>query len=230
MIESPDVTVVTGAGGWLGTGLVSAFLDEGHPWHRAGRLRLFVHDRDDETRLAALSERVEVVVGDISDRSDVDRLFDSSSGTVDVIHTAGVIHPVAMTDFDAVNHVGTDNVLRAAEAAGARRMVHVSSNSPFGTNPDRRDTFRNDEPFHPYLGYGTSKMAGGTARRRRSRTGPQRRDRAPAVVLRSAPAGTADDVLHARAHRPLPGAGRRWATSLDGLHRQSRRRASCGRS
>ena len=41
-----------------------------------------------------------------------------------------------------------------------RRMVHVSSNSPFGTNPDRRDTFRNDEPFHPYLGYGASKMAG----------------------------------------------------------------------
>jgi nucleoside-diphosphate-sugar epimerase len=157
MIDAPDITVITGAGGWLGTGLVSAFLDPAHPWQRKGMLRVFVRDRDDERRLAALSDRVEVVVGDISDRSDVDRLFDPS-GTVDVIHTAGVIHPAAMSDFDAVNHIGTDNVLRAAETAGVRRMVHVSSNSPFGTNPDRRDTFRNDEPYHPYLGYGSSKM------------------------------------------------------------------------
>ena len=58
------------------------------------------------------------IVGDIADRGDVDRLFDGLSGTVDVIHTAGVIHPTTMAEFDAVNHVGTDNVLRAAEACG----------------------------------------------------------------------------------------------------------------
>ena len=46
-------------------------------------------------------------------------------------------------------------MLAGAAAGGVRRMVHVSSNSPFGTNPERRDTFRNDEPYHPYLGYGT---------------------------------------------------------------------------
>jgi nucleoside-diphosphate-sugar epimerase len=34
----------------------------------------------------------------------------------------------------------------------------VSSNSPFGTNSHRLDTFRNDEPYHPYYGYGRSKM------------------------------------------------------------------------
>jgi nucleoside-diphosphate-sugar epimerase len=37
-------------------------------------------------------------------------------------------------------------------------LVHVSSNSPFGTNPDRTDVFRNDEPYAPALGYGRSKM------------------------------------------------------------------------
>ena len=163
MIEVPDVTVITGAGGWLGTGLVAAFLDTRHPWYRPGTLQLFVRDHDDAARLKALSERVEVVVGDIGDRAAVDRLFAGvrhrgATGNVDVIHTAGVIHPETTADFDAVNHVGTDNVLHAAEAASVRRMVHVSSNSPFGTNPDRRDTFRNDEPYHPYLGYGTSKM------------------------------------------------------------------------
>ena len=48
--------------------------------------------------------------------------------------------------------------MTAARAAGVRRVVHVSSNSPFGVNPLPRDTFRNDEPYDPYLGYGRSKM------------------------------------------------------------------------
>ena len=34
----------------------------------------------------------------------------------------------------------------------------MSSNSPFGVNPHRADTFRNDEPYDPYYGYGCSKM------------------------------------------------------------------------
>jgi nucleoside-diphosphate-sugar epimerase len=41
-------------------------------------------------------------------------------------------------------------------AIHAEDAAHI--NSPFGTNPDRLDTFRADEPFHPYLGYGRSKM------------------------------------------------------------------------
>lgn len=157
MIGLPDTTVVTGAGGWLGTGLVSAFVGDGER-ARSGRVRLLVRDPDDERRLAALSDRIDVVVGDIGDPAVVDRLFDGTVGIVDVVHTAGVIHPGSIDEFDHVNHRGTANVLATAERAGVRRMVHVSSNSPFGTNPERRDTFRNDEPYHPYLGYGASKM------------------------------------------------------------------------
>jgi nucleoside-diphosphate-sugar epimerase len=48
--------------------------------------------------------------------------------------------------------------MAAAQEHGARRVVHVSSNSPFGTNPHPGDTFRNDEPYDPYYGYGRSKM------------------------------------------------------------------------
>ncbi|MGA0879733.1 MAG: NAD-dependent epimerase/dehydratase family protein, partial [Ilumatobacteraceae bacterium] len=40
----------------------------------------------------------------------------------------------------------------------ARIFVHVSSNSPFGTNPDPEDRFREQEPYNPYLAYGRSKM------------------------------------------------------------------------
>jgi nucleoside-diphosphate-sugar epimerase len=42
--------------------------------------------------------------------------------------------------------------------AGARRVLHVSSNSPFGANPTRDHRFTVDSPYHPYLAYGESKL------------------------------------------------------------------------
>jgi nucleoside-diphosphate-sugar epimerase len=158
----PDTTVITGAAGWLGTGLVSAFTSGDRV--RPGRLRLLAHSDADAAALRAMTadaaDRTDVVVGDVADPGDVGRLFEDLQGTVDVIHAAGVIHPQTMADFEAVNHRGTANVVLAAERSEVRRLVHVSSNSPFGTNPSRSDTFRNDEPYHPYLGYGQSKMLG----------------------------------------------------------------------
>jgi nucleoside-diphosphate-sugar epimerase len=146
--------VITGAGGWLGTGLVAA-LGDGR-WSRPGRLRLLV--QDPAATSIAPSDRIEIIGGDITRPADVDRLFEGLDGVVDVIHTAGVIHPSTVAQFDEVNHRGTEHVARTARRLGVRRMVHVSSNSPFGTNPSRLDTFRNDEPYDPYLGYGRSKM------------------------------------------------------------------------
>ena len=99
------------------------------------------------------------------------RAFAEAGPSTDVIHTAGVIHPESHADFEAVNAGGTRHVVSAATAAGVRRMVHVSSNSPFGVNPDPADTFRQSEPYHPYLGYGRSKMHGELAVLDACRTG-----------------------------------------------------------
>ncbi len=155
MRPTPDTTVVTGAGGWLGTALVHTLLDE-----RPGSIVGLVTDADEATRLQALDERIRPVVGDIRDPETLTPLFDAADGVTDVVHTAGVIHPTTFADFDAVNHHGTRNVLDAAHRAGVRRLVHVSSNSPFGTNTHPTDRFRNDEPYAPYYGYGESKMRG----------------------------------------------------------------------
>ena len=87
-----------------------------------------------------------------------DRLFDGAAGA-SVVHAAGVIHPARVADFDRVNADGTRARRRGRRRAGVRRLVHVSSNSPFGVNAGPDDTFRADEPYRPYLGYGTSKMA-----------------------------------------------------------------------
>lgn len=155
MGDDPDLTVVTGAAGWLGTALMHAFTG---PRRRAGRIRVLVRDRVEGDRLRALGDQVSVVVGDVCDAASLDRLFADADGVVDVIHTAGVIHPDQVADFFAVNTEGTRSMLQHAARREVRRFVHVSSNSPFGTNSHPDDRFRADEPYHPYYGYGRSKM------------------------------------------------------------------------
>lgn len=156
-IDAPAATIVTGAAGWLGTGLVTALAGDGE-YGRAGVIRGLV--RPDEST-QHLPERVEVVRGDVTDPSSLDAVFDGLAEPVDLVHAAGIIHPArSVVEFDAVNHIGTRNVMAAAQRHGIRRVVHVSSNSPFGTNGARDDRFGNDEPYHPYLGYGRSKMDG----------------------------------------------------------------------
>ena len=86
------------------------------------------------------------------------RCSPASPAQIDVIHTAGVIHPRRIVDFERINAGGTASMLDLARKHDARRFVHVSSNSPFGTNSHAGDRFRNEEPYHPYYGYGQSKM------------------------------------------------------------------------
>src|SRR5262249_30654053 len=63
-----------------------------------------------------------------------------------------------VSDFYAVNLEGTKNLLQAAGAAGMKRAVVVSSNSPIGCNPSRGHLFDENSPYHPYMNYGRSKM------------------------------------------------------------------------
>ena len=61
---TPDVTIVTGAAGWLGTALVHALVGGGE-WERPGVVRALVLDEDQATRVRSIGPNVEVVVGDL---------------------------------------------------------------------------------------------------------------------------------------------------------------------
>ncbi|MGZ4680454.1 MAG: NAD-dependent epimerase/dehydratase family protein [Ilumatobacteraceae bacterium] len=152
---APEVTVVTGAAGWLGRALAHRLLAD--PSRR--RLRLLAHTTAEGRQLQELGD-VEVVVGDIAKPDTAARLLHGLGTDVDVIHTVGIIHPKRTRQFFEVNVGGARNVAEAALDHGIRRLVHVSSNSPFGTNAHGGDTFRAVEPYHPYLNYGWSKMEG----------------------------------------------------------------------
>jgi nucleoside-diphosphate-sugar epimerase len=143
----------------LGSALCEALTDEDGPHHRDSAIRVLARDQAERDHLDAISPRLDVVVGSVAVAEDVERLLDGAGSDTDVIHAAAVIHPArAVAEFETVNVNGTSNVVRSALAVGVRRLVHVSSNSPLGTNPDPLDVFRADEPYHPYLGYGHSKM------------------------------------------------------------------------
>jgi nucleoside-diphosphate-sugar epimerase len=151
------LTIVTGATGWLGRSLIAALVDDDGPFARSTAIRALVGPSD-RADLVVEHPRVERVSGDVRRAGALRDLFRDLSATTDVIHAAGVIHPATVSDFVEVNSRGTQHVAGLARRAGVRRLVHVSSNSPFGTNPHPGDRFRNEEPYHPYLGYGRSKM------------------------------------------------------------------------
>jgi nucleoside-diphosphate-sugar epimerase len=152
--DHPALTIVTGAAGWLGSALTAALAHD----RPEGTLRVGVLDRHEAARVRALAPAAEIVPGDLTVPGVASRLLRGGDGA-DVIHTAGVIHPRRVADFARVNVGGTRAVLAAARAARARRVVHVSSNSPFGLNPTDDDRFTAEEPYAPYMGYGRSKMA-----------------------------------------------------------------------
>ena len=155
----PPVLAITGGAGWFGQALLHALVDPLSEWHRDGTIRVLCKSDQDAAVVARISKRIVIVRGDITEARALSALVDGDE-EVDLIHAAGVIHPAAVAEFFAVNTDGTVAIVDAAVSAGIRRLVHVSSNSPFGVNPDPLEVFRNDEPFHPYLGYGESKMLG----------------------------------------------------------------------
>ncbi|MEO5900997.1 MAG: NAD(P)-dependent oxidoreductase [Ilumatobacteraceae bacterium] len=160
-LPPPATTVVTGAGGWLGTALVHRLLAEGRP-----NLRVLAHDTAQAVRLRALDlggdrvdgNHLDIVIGDLAKSQTAVRLLHGITGPCDVLHAAGLIHPKVVRELYAANADGTRHLVAAARTAGVRRLVHVSSNSPFGANAQPADVFRADEPYHPYYAYGRSKM------------------------------------------------------------------------
>src|SRR5207247_7964381 len=73
--------------------------------------------------------RVEEVVGDVADAATLPAFVDRADGGV-LFHLAGIIHPQRVREFYTINHQGAVNAMQAARAAGVRRAVMVSSNSP----------------------------------------------------------------------------------------------------
>jgi nucleoside-diphosphate-sugar epimerase len=161
-----DLILVTGALGWLGFSLVESLVkgladSEGLICEAIkadqARLRCLILPNQDPTPLQNLSPAIEIITGDLRDRSTCNQLCANAKGAI-LFHTAGVIHPQKVIEFYQVNVEGTKNLIDAAIANKVKRAVIVSSNSPLGCNPHADHLFDENSPYHPYMNYGKSKM------------------------------------------------------------------------
>lgn len=155
--------LITGASGWLGKNLTRAVaerslnLDLLRELSPSARVRCLILPHEDPSGLRVLGSQIEVSRGDIRNPADCAAFCEGARDSV-LFHTAGLIHPRRVPDLYAVNVGGTEKLLSAAVAAGVRRAVVVSSNSPVGFNPHPQHRFDESSPYHPYMNYGRSKM------------------------------------------------------------------------
>jgi nucleoside-diphosphate-sugar epimerase len=155
--------LITGAAGWLGLNLVDVLVNgiAEHPVLKGGfkdlNIRCLLLPQDDEAAIKVIFPAAEIVRGDVCSPRDCEALCQDMKDAT-VFHVAGIIHPKKISQLFDINVQGTKNVLNAAVAAGVKRAVVMSSNSPCGCNPHRDHLFDEDSPYNPYMGYGKSKM------------------------------------------------------------------------
>ncbi|MCA9538943.1 MAG: NAD-dependent epimerase/dehydratase family protein [Myxococcales bacterium] len=113
---------VTGASGFLGGRLVEMLAERGHA------VRALVRGSSDQKRLAALGVEVAAV-----DWADADALRGALADVDVVINCAGLSADWGKwSAFHEANVQNVDRLLHAAEAAGVRRAVHVSTTDVYG--------------------------------------------------------------------------------------------------
>ena len=157
-----SLALVTGCPGWLGNRLLH-HLRNPHPAYPADapgvefdRVRCLVQPGAPGERIRALVPDAELVEGDLRDPAAAERFVRDARGAT-VFHLAGLIHPRRVRELYEVNHDGTRHLLAAAAAAGVRRVVATSSNSPVGASRRPDEVFDESSPYRPYLAYGVSK-------------------------------------------------------------------------
>lgn len=116
-------TLVTGGGGFIGSAVVRELLRQGH------QVRALLRPTSDRRNLAGLD--VEMAIGDLTDPASLARAM---AGCTALFHVAAdyrlwVPHPDEMY---RANVTGTENILRAAAAAGVQRVVYTSSVATLG--------------------------------------------------------------------------------------------------
>ncbi len=124
--------LVTGADGFIGSHVVERLVAAG----RDVRALCMYNSFSSRGWLDSSEVRgeIEIVLGDVRDP---DSMADAAAGCSEVVHLAALIaipySYQAPKSYVDTNVMGTVNVLRAAERADVRRVVHVSTSEVYGT-------------------------------------------------------------------------------------------------
>ena len=188
-MQKGKTVLVTGAGGFIGSHLVEALVQQGY------RVRAFVryNSRHDWGLLSQLNPsllaKIEVIAGDLRDATAVEQAM---VGVKIVFHLGALIaipysymHP---DEVVTVNVLGTLNVLNAARKCGVDRVIHTSTSEVYGTA--LRVPIDEDHPLQGQSPYSASKI------------GADKLVRVSPARSRSRPSPSARSTLMDRASRP----------------------------
>ncbi len=189
--------LVTGGTGFIGVNLIAALAEQG--W----QVRCLVRETSNREPLAAYE--VAYVVGSLSNRKVLQRAVQDVTY---IFHLAGVTKARAASDYDRINHGGTQALLDACltSANALEAFVYVSSIAAAGPSESGQPVTENDPP-KPVGPYGQSKL-------RAEQAVLAVQDRLPVMVLRpSAIYGPHDtdflQLFRAAKRGWLPSVGRR---------------------
>jgi nucleoside-diphosphate-sugar epimerase len=184
--------LITGGNGLLGRHLIPALEEAGH------RARVLVLPAEDASFLQARGTHV--IRGDITEP---DTLTGAVAGAEAVMHLAGLMGVWrSVKGYHTVNVIGTENVCRAALAAGVGRVIHVSSWTVYGMAlgmPAREDFLL--KPFREP--YAITKAAGDACVQRMIVD-----EQLPAVIIRPGTFFGPTDRLHFKRMADRVAAGR----------------------
>ncbi|MGH9212035.1 MAG: NAD-dependent epimerase/dehydratase family protein [Acidimicrobiales bacterium] len=154
MLDGFNRVVVTGGRGFIGRHLVAALV--------ALDKDVVVVDRatsSSSVSSARVPPEASALHTDIRDPGQVEQALQGADLVFHVAANASGTRSIAEPRWDfETNSVGTFNVVQAASAVGAERLVYLSSASAYGR--PQRFPMDEDHPLHPFVPYGASKLAG----------------------------------------------------------------------
>ena len=144
--------LVTGGAGFIGSHLVDALVARGDEVVVLDDLSTGKREN-----LATVADRVQLIVGSVTDR---DAVAAATDGCAVVFHQAAIASVPrtieAPVETNAVNFGGTLNVLEAARAAGSRRVIFAGSAAIYGDHAPL--PVGEDAPLSPLSPYAIEKL------------------------------------------------------------------------
>ena len=144
--------LITGGAGCLGSNLIEHWLPHGH------EILVIDNFATGKREVVPGVAGLRVIEGSVADAALVERAFAEFRPEV-VVHSAAAYKDPSNWREDAGTNVGGSiNVARAAEAAGARRLLYFQTALCYGR--PRTVPIPVDHPVAPFTSYGVSKTAG----------------------------------------------------------------------
>lgn len=146
--------IVTGCTGYVGNVLTKKLLDDGC------KVIGFYKDEDKFYRVFK-GYTLDKVIGDITKKEDVQRLFNNANGNYVVIHTAAMvaIGERSETDMNLVNVTGTQYVVDECIKRNVKKLLHISSTEALSEKLILKEDLSNYTPIPKNVrkGYSRSK-------------------------------------------------------------------------